>query len=242
MYAFNQLESDDPLLETSPVMRALDFLRLQFHNNPSGILLTKSKALRRATVAEAISEIQWPKWTEKEIYHGFMPKKVADEYHFEPFSILHHVLLDMKLIRNYRGRLMLSKSGAAMFVDRFSLFDYVVRGLVFDAPYFEVSRINGDLMGTWDIWLNVLDAEAQYGISGKSLTETLYGPREDDGPFDPRTSRLYDGVLRPLVWTGLLNENTDLGRMLSDRTYTVTPLWKRYLRLDLKTPHLRVVH
>jgi hypothetical protein len=47
-----------------------------------------------------------------------MPVKIADEYHFEPFLILHHILLDRKLIRHYRGRLRLSKVGAADVVAR----------------------------------------------------------------------------------------------------------------------------
>lgn len=75
-----------------------------------------------------------------------------------------------------------------------------------------------------------------------ALTETLYGPAQTDGPYDPRMSALYDGVLKPLVWAGLLHENMDLGRALGDRVYVLTPLWRRYLELDPKRPLLRVVH
>ena len=87
MYAFRELSDDDAQLDGAPLMRALDFLRDQFLKNPNGIPLTKSKAFRRTLVADAITTIQWPDWTEQRIYHGYMPIKVADEYHFEPFEV-----------------------------------------------------------------------------------------------------------------------------------------------------------
>ncbi|MGI3212637.1 hypothetical protein ACROSR_16170 [Roseovarius tibetensis] len=242
MYGFRTLDDDDPVLDSSPLMRALDFLQAKLEAEPKGIPLTKTKALRRAMVAEAITKIQWPDWTEQEIYHGFMPIKVADEYHFQPFWILHHILLEMKLLRHYRGRLLFSKAGSRLFTSRFNAFDVIAKEVVFHSPYFEISRMRGDIIGSWDIWLNVIDIEAQQGVSGKDLTEVLYGPSESDGPFDPRTSALYDGVLKPLVWAGLLDENRQLGRKLSERVYTVTSLWNRYLQLDPKPVRLRVVH
>ena len=242
MFGFRTLSADDPVLDNSPLMRALDFLKTQFDANPTGILLTKSKALRRATVAEAITTIQWPDWTEREIYNSFMPIKVADEYHFEPFWILRQIMWDMRLFRHYRGHLRLTRAGAALFSDRFKLFDTVAREIIFSAPYFEAARLRGEIFGTWDIWLNVIDIEAATGGAGKTLTEVLFGPDQSAGPYDLRTSALYDGVLKPLIWAGLLDENLDLGRKLADRVFTITPLWRRYLELDPKPPRLRLVH
>lgn len=242
MYRFRTLADDDPLLVTSPIMRAIDFMAAQFQQNPKGIPLTKSSALRRTVVAEAISTIQWPDWTEQEIYNGFMPIKIADEYHFEPFWLLRQIMWDMGLFRHYRDHLRLSKVGKELFKGRFKSFDAIVREVIFDAEHFRYLRRQRGILGTWDIWLNVIDIEAQTGISGKALTETLYGPALDDQSYDSRTSALYDGVLQPMVWAGLLDENKDLGRKLAERVYTVTPLWQRYLELDAKKPRLRIVH
>lgn len=242
MYAFRKIDDDDPILDISPLMRALDFLRGQFEADAKGIPLTKSKAFRRTLVADAIGSIQWPDWTEQEIYHGFMPIKIADERHFEPFWILHEALLYMKLVRHYRDRLLLSKAGQAVFTSRSKAFEALSQELLFGLPYFRTAQSRGDIMGTWDIWLNVLDVEARHGVSGATLTEVLYGPGDKDRAFDPRTSGLYDGVLKPLVWCGLLVENMDLGRKLSERVYTATPLWGRYLKLDPKPPRLWAVH
>ena len=242
MFAFRTLSNDDPLLDSSPLMRALDFLKHQFDQNPKGIPLTKSGAFRRAMVAEAITTIHWPDWTEQEIYHGFMPIKVADEHHFEPLWRLHWILRDMRLVRPYRGHLRITKIGTAMFSSRFQVFDAVARETIFEALHFKYAREDRALMGNWDIWLNVIDIEAQHGISGQDLTAVLFGPLEVGHAFDPRTSALYNGVLTPLVWTGLLQEDMSQGRKLSDRIYMITPLWRRYLELDPKQPRLRVVH
>ncbi|MGL4414716.1 hypothetical protein [Roseinatronobacter monicus] len=242
MYCFRTLPDDDPLLDSSPLMRALDFLKHQLDQNPEGIPLTKSAAFRRAMVADAITTIRWPDWTEQEIYHSFCKIKVADEHHFEPLWRLHWILRDMRVVRPYRGQLRLTKAGVTLFSSRFQVFDAVVREIIFEAKHFKYSRENRALMGNWDIWLNVIDIEAQHGISGEDLTKALYGPLEIGQAFDPRTSALYDGVLTPLVWTGLLQEDMSQGRKLSERVYIITPLWRRYLELDPKKPRLRVVH
>jgi len=128
-------------------MRALDFLRGQFIENSNGIPLTKIKAFRRALVADAIRTIKWRDWTEQKIYHGYMPIKVAGEYHFEPFWILHHILLEMKLVRHYRDRLLLSKAGAALFACCFDSFNVIAQDILFRTPYFEESRVRGGIMG-----------------------------------------------------------------------------------------------
>ena len=79
-------------------------------------------------------------------------------------------------------------------------------------------------------------------MTGKYLTHVLYGPPDLDGPFDERPSRLYDGVLKPLVWSGLLTESIPEVQLLSERTYSKTPLWDRYLDLDDKPARSVVRH
>ena len=242
MYDFMKISDDDPVLDGSPLVRALDFLNMKFQADPKGIPLTKSTALQRTIVAEAIAEIQWPDWTEQEVYHGFMPIKVADEQHFEPLFIVHNLLLNMRVVRNYKGRLLLTRKGTAAFASRFNSFNVLAQELLLRAPYFFISRQRNGFVGNWDIWLNVLDVETDAGASCQKITEIFYGPASVDTVFDARPGGIYDGVLKPLVWCGLLTENMDFGRKLSERVYTKTPLWNRYLKLDPKLPRLRVVH
>ncbi|CUX80031.1 MAG: hypothetical protein HLUCCA05_14500 [Roseibaca calidilacus] len=241
MYRFRTLPDDDPIMDSSPVLRVLDFLNAQFALNPKGIPLTKSGAFRRVMVAEAITTIQFPDWTEQEIYHGFGKIRVADEHHFEPLWILHSVLRNMRMVRPYLGHLRLTKAGKDLFSDRFRTFDVVTRTLLFKAEKFRSAREYRNLLGNWDVWLNVIDYEARGGIAGRALTEVFYGPADPAQVYDPRMGDLYSGVLKPLVWSGLLSEDMTDGRKLVDRIYATTPLWSRYLELDPKPPRLRVV-
>ena len=241
MYRFRPLSDDDPILDSSPVQRTLSFLKDQFDQNPKGIPLTKSGAFRRAMVAEAITAINFPDWTAPEIYHGFGKIRVADERHFEPLWRMHQLLRDMRLARTYLGHLRMTKVGKELFSGRFRAFDAVTQAVLFEADEFRSERQYHGLMGGWDVWLNVIDIEAQGGVTGRALTETFYGPVDPTHPYDPKVGALYSGVLKPLVWTGLLQEDMPDGRKIGDRIYTVTPLWKRYLELDQKPPRLRVV-
>ena len=242
MYGFRTLSGDDPLLDQSPLVRALDFLDKKFDEHPKGIPLTKNRAFKRDLVAEAITEIQWPGWTEAEIFHGFMPIKVANECHFGHFWQLHKHLMDLKLLRHYKGKLLLNKAGRMLFADRFARFNRLVQFILLYDPHMAWWRQKTGLIGNWDIWLNVLDMETTYGASGKQLTETLYGAEDEPNEFDPRTNTLYIGVLEPLMYCGLLEESRDNGRKLVDCIYRKTELWSAYLQLDEKPPMLRLVH
>ena len=242
MFRFRELANDDCILDGSPLVRALDYLTQKFVDHPNGIPLTKGSAFKRDLVADAISIINWPDWTEAEIYNGFMPIKVADEQHFEPFWELHHLLVHNRLARHYKGKLVLTKQGTALFKDRFKRFHQVTQDILFhDQRLIDLHHRRG-LVGTWDIWLNVIDLVAVHGASGRELTDALYGQEEQPHEFDPRTSALYDGVLKPLMRCGLLEESRANGRKLIERVYSRTPLWTRYLKLDPKEVIPRVIH
>lgn len=238
MFHFKPLDDHDPLLNTSPLMRALDFLKAEFDENPKGIKLTKSLFLNLKLVERAIVAIDWPDWDVEKIYYRFHKIKVAHEDHFEPLMILHDTLLQLKLVRRYKGHLVLTPLGRTTFQKRFHLFDLIAQTLILQSGFFWHSR--SELMGNWNIWLNVIDFEAKHGISGVDLRTVLYGAPELG--YDREQSRLYDGVLRPLMWVGLLDEHFDNGRKLTDRIYTHTQLWQKYLQLDDKGPNLRIVN
>ncbi len=242
MFEFRDIPTDDPVLETSPLVRALDFLAAKFEEHPKGIPLTKSLAFKRDLIAEAIVEIQWPDWTQAEIYHGYMPIKLADEQHFLPFCDLHGYLVNLKLVRRYKGKLLLSKTGKTLFADRFQRFHRLAQYVLFEDPHRLMMRQHHGVFGNWDVWLNVLDIETTYGASGQHLTDTFYGAEDEPNEFDPRTSRFHTHVLEPLIYCGLLHESRENGRKLTERVYSKTQLWQKYLKLDEKPPILRVVH
>ena len=243
MYGFRTLSGDDPLLDQSPLVRALDYLDKKFDENPKGIPLTKTKmAFKRDLVAEAITEIQWPHWTEAEIYHGTFPIKVASEDHFVPFWRLHQHLRHLHLVHYYKGNLLLTKTGKTLFADRFARFNRLVQYVVFDNPRMVCLRKTYGLIDNWDHWLNVLDVETTYWASSKELSEIFSWGEGESDVSHRGTTRLYDGLLKPLMYCGLLEENRCNGYLLVERIYRKTELWSAYLQLDEKPPKLASVH
>ncbi|WP_168796823.1 hypothetical protein [Phaeovulum veldkampii] len=67
--------------------------------------------------------------------------------------------------------------------------------------------------------MNVIDYEARGGITARALTEVFYGPSDPGQVYDPRVGDLYGGILKPLVWSGLLSEDMTGGRKIADRVY-----------------------
>ncbi len=237
MIAFREIEDDDPVLSQSPLVRALDFLRREFCANDKGIPLTATMALKPNLIARAVTEIGWPDCMEEDVYRRI---KVAREEHYDPLWVLHYELINLRFARHYRRHLALTKAGRPIIESRFKSFHFLTKHLMLGSHRFQFGRDR--LRGNWDIWLNVLDVEAEGGVTGKYLTHVLYGPPDHVGPFDERTSRLYEGVLKPLIWSGLLTESIPEVRLLAERTYSKTPLWNRYLDLDEKPPRSMARH
>ena len=237
MFSFRILNSHEPLLDASPLMRSLDFLKAEFEGHTQGIRLTKNLFFNLKLIERAIPAIDWPEWGVEEIYHRFHKVKVAHEDHFEPLMIVHDALLNLKLVRRLKGHLVLTPFGRKIFAERYQLFDLLAQHLILEHGFFWQSR--SSLLGSWDIWLNVIADEARQQVSGADLRTVFYGPPVDG--FDREQSNLRDGVLLPLVWIGLLDERFENGRKLPDRTYQKTELWDAYLKLDELQPHLSVV-
>ena len=64
------------------------------------------------------------------------------------------------------------------------------------------------------------------------ISRKLYGEPENERGLSETLSNLYVQVLRPLCWTGLLQEHRT-GRIATDGSvFTKAPLWRTAIRLD----------
>ena len=88
------------------------------------------------------------------------------------------------------------------------------------------SRFEHELFRDWDAGLNVLNIEAENGVSLGEFCAALYGPVTLDREQQWRVeSELYTGILRPLCWAGLLDEHRSRVGGLGDNIYQKTALW-----------------
>jgi len=239
MPTFNAVPDDDPLLLTSPLIRGV-LKTAEYIAANGGIALTKSGAFNRKFVHWAAAEFDWPGYSEEEL---FSINKVLNEWDFPPVGDIHALLKGLKLARHYKGKFLLTKAGKELIKQPGLLLSELVPNFLFRLDHGAHLRAEDQVLGNWDIFLNVINVEADHGTSRSALRKTLYGdPDPSDSFHDSIASTLYVTVLRPLCWAGLLKEE-EPHRLLSDERFTKTELWRRTLRLDTDT-HLRprVVH
>ena len=239
MPTFKTLPEDDPLLLTSPLIYGV-LKTAEYIEANGGIGLTKSGAFNRKFVHWAAAEFNWPGYSEEEL---FSINRVLNEWDFPPVSDIHDLLKGLKLGRHYKGKFLLTKTGKDLVAHPGRLMSELVPNYLFRLNHGSHLWAEEQILGNWDIFLNVINVEANHGTSRSALRHALYGePESSDTFYDSIASALYVTVLRPLCWAGLLEEE-DPHRSLSNEKFTKTELWRRTLRLDTDT-HLRphVVH
>jgi hypothetical protein len=185
--------------------------------------LTPSKAFKRVFVNWAAEAFVWPHWTIADLYRV---NKVLNEYDFGPLEILHHVLLDMKLGRHFKCTFRITKLGQALLADPPALFAEIQPYFLFNVNHAYYSRSEDQTFSDWETALNILNVEAENGISLGEFCDTVFGraPRNREQQWHAE-SELYTGTLRPLCWAGLLDERRSRGGGLSTHTYQKTKLW-----------------
>jgi len=179
--------------------------------------LTPSKAFKRVFVNWAAEAFVWPHWTIADLYRV---NKVLNEYDFGPLEVLHHVLVDPP-----------------------ALFAEIQPYFLFNVNHAYYSRSEDQTFSDWETALNILNVEAENGISLGEFCDTVFGraPRNREQQWHAE-SELYTGILRPLCWAGLLDERRSRGGGLSTHTYQKTPLWSSIFALKtdsmVRTPML----
>lgn len=229
MIAFRPIADDESALAQSPLLRAtlLTFDYLQEHG-PIG--LTPSRALKRYFVTWAATAFEWPHYTAEDL---FTMNKVLNEQDFPPLMVLHDVLLSAKLARHHKGALHATKLGKELRRRPGELWAVLAEHLLFVLDHEPYTRFGDSLTGDWDIFLNIINVEAQTGLTEERFRVVLFGVDEVDMRL---ASLLYVHVLRPLCWSGLLIEHRHGEPYPSKRLYTKSPLWP--VVLDLETDSL----
>jgi hypothetical protein len=238
MIHFQSISDDDPVLAHSPMVKGATKI-LDYVNDHGPIDLTPSKGFKRYFVHWAAKEFAWPGMTEEDL---FRVNKVLNEYDFQPLVELHDLLIHLKIGRHYRKAFHVTKAGQGLVGRPGKLFGILTPFYLLEIDHFFGARFGDRLPGNWDIFLNVLNVEAEDGISPDEYAQILYGPKSDDeGIHRPVVSSLYSQVLLPLCWTGLLSEQRSGRGYLSDRVYIKTPLWKAALQLETDSVVSRAV-
>lgn len=229
MIKFRDLADDHPDLAHSPLLRGAT-LTLQYAQKHGSIGLTKTKAFKRVFVHWAIEHFDWPG---KSAHQMFRFNKVINEYEFPPLEILHFLLISLRLGRHFKGEFRLTKRGAELAETPGRLFSELIPYFLFEIDHASYSRFDDRPFGKWDVWMNVINVEADNGTTEAALFETFYGEPQDWHTAGWREMAAFSScVLRPLEWAGLLMETREDGAGKHVHHVFKTPLWRSVLNLD----------
>lgn len=226
---FRELSDAHPALVHSPMVRGLtDTFSYFAETGPIG--LTPSGAFKRVFVQWAAEAFDWPGYRPADLY---AVNKVLNEWDFFPLAELHEIMLALKVGRHFKGDFRLTPFGKTFVGQPGRLFGLVAPFYLFRVDHARHSRLNEErLLGSWEIFLNVINVEAEGGTIAERLREALYGPPAAGPRYDPIAGQLYVEVLRPLCWLGLLQVVGEERMASRDNVYAKTPLWRAALRLD----------
>lgn len=216
------ISNHEPALADAPMICAAQKV-LAFLLEHETIGLTQGKAFQRKFVHWAAAEFAWPGWEEEKL---FCVNKVLNEYDFPPLEALHFVLLKLKLIRHEKQTCRLTKAGRAMAGSPGDLFNEIAPFYLFQVDHAAWSRIPEPRLDNWSLYLNLLHVEAARGVTGGALRKTLFDLPDPAAAYDRVPGMIWNQVLRPLCWVGLLEETaTSEHAHFEDRRYVTTPLW-----------------
>ncbi len=226
---FVELSDTHPAQAHSPMVRGLT-RTFAYIAEKGPIGLTPSGAFKRVFVQWAVEAFDWPGHRPEDLY---AVNKVLNEWDFFPLAELHDIMLALKIGRHFKGEFRLTPFGKTFVGHPGRVFGLVAPFYLFRVDHARHSRLKEErLFGNWDIFLNVINVEAEGGVSAERLREVLYGPPDPGPRHDPIAGQLYVEILRPLCWLGLLQVISEERLASRDNVYAKTPLWHAALRLD----------
>ena len=175
MIEFRVLPNDNAVMAHSPLLRAAQ-LTLQYTQDHGSIPLTPSKAFKRVFVHWAAEHFDWPNMGYDEL---FSVNKVLNEYDFPPLELVHFLLIELKLARHYKGQFKITKRGLELLANPSQLLNTLLPFYIFNIDHSAYSRSGEQALGTWDVWFNVLNVEAENTATELELYEVFYGKLSD---------------------------------------------------------------
>jgi hypothetical protein len=229
MIEFRLLADDHPELAHSPLLRGA-LLTLQYTQEHGSIGLTKTKAFKRAFVHWAVEHFDWPGKGAEEM---FRYNKVINEFEFPPLEVLHVLLISLRLGRHFKGEFRLTKRGADLAQAPGRLFAELIPYFLLQFAHASYARFDNRPIGKWDVWINVINKEADRVATEAALFKTLYGEPQDWHTSGWREMAAFSScVLRPLEWAGFLIESREDGPSNRVCHLFKSPLWCSVLKLD----------
>jgi hypothetical protein len=109
----------------------------------------------------------------------FRYNKVINEYEFPPLEVLHYLLITLRLGRHFKGEFRLTKRGRKLAQTPGKLFAELVPFFILQIDHASYARFEDRPFGRWDVWMNVINVEADHGTTEGALFAAFYGQEHD---------------------------------------------------------------
>ena len=237
MIPLKPVPNDEPALAQAPMLKAA-LSTFDYIDSHGPIGLTPTKALKRYFVQWAAEAFAWPNYTMADLY---AVNKVLNEADFPPLTLLHDALLAAKLTKHYKGTMRLTALAQTLRSKPAELWALLANTLLCSLDHSGYTRFGDSLAGNWDVFLNVINIEADHAVTEEHVFSVLFGAPETDiwTAHYRLASTFYIHVLRPLCWLGLLAEHQVGQGLLKRAIFTKTPLWPAAFALETDR-HLRL--
>lgn len=234
MIEFKRID-DETLIHRHSLYVSATAKVLSYCDEHGSISLTTKKNFNRKFVDWAVDAFEWTNYSRENLY---AVNKTLNEIDLPPLGFIHEMLVGLKFGRHYKGKFQLTRKGKDLMQDLPRLFEVVAPFFLFRFDHQAFSRGKTVPMDNWDVFLNVINMEAQIATTGQTLFANFFEvPENQQGLFsNHKTASFYAGVLRPLCWLGLLEEIEAANNYFADRLFVKTPLWQACLRLE--TDHM----
>lgn len=225
MIKLRPIAEDNPVLDQSRMLQAM-VLAFAYADTHGGIGLTQTKAFNRKFAHWMAENSPWP---DDKVEELLRLNKVLNEWDVAPAMVVHDLMIVMKLGRHVKGEFQVLKKAKALASNRGAFFADLAETYLFRDNHARTARSEFTAPGNLDMFLNIINVEAEQGLSEPHLVKTLYG-LERQGIYD-HARFLFTHVFRPLSWIGFLAETSNSDRW-SDKTYWKTQLWRACLQLS----------
>ena len=205
-----------------------------------GLKLTATGNLSRVVVEEMCGIIKAPGYEKTELLGV---QKVINEPDVLPLHFVRILTQTAKLLRSYRGKLVLTPLGRRMLAaDQHGPLQAVLFHVAFwrmNLAYFDGYPLDSWLQSEVGVILWSLSASAHDWLPRETLTRLCASPVIGvlESRWDFGSSAMEARILRPSVWFGLLESRTaprSSTEVVDRRLYRKAPLFDRFLKFDVQ--------
>lgn len=227
MLGLKPVPSDLEILKQCHMVRLADLV-LRNAANLGPLHLTKSGAFKRVFVKFAYEALGFYRRDIEE----YGQHKVLNEASFGMLEVTHQVLIDIEAGEHLRGSFRITELGKSLQTQPAELFRRFFPQFLFRINHAYYGGLEDNPQRDWDAALNTID-QLPDGSSFIELCVAIGDPAtQNHNPKNNLHAEIDRGILRPLTWIGMLDQQFSKTDSVGVYRYHKTKLWNAVFELN----------